>query len=1127
MKSADRIKPGHPVTEISARALLLIMLAVMLLPFTALTAWLAIHQFRGTVAAKGQENLDLARLAAAHYEQFVHDSETMLQVLAQRPKIRALDPAHCDPVLEDMRQLQTLYANVATMARNGRLVCSALPMPGSSPISVVNFPWYAAVVGQTGFYVTEPFVSRIGGIHVTMLTYPLRDDHGAIVGHIGLLINLARLQKVLSSLTLPDGTAVTLLSAGGALLARLPTLPDHAGADDYRNDVPGEAGSKPGILEVAGPDGIDRIYGSAGVRRAGWSVHVGTPKNVLLRPAYETARDVALTFLSGLSIMALLTLVAYRKARQWAATLESAAKAIEGGEQSVRFTAVGPREVRRIIGALNSMLDTLAHTGAELRRALDEQQKLAASLEAERGRLVDAQAVGKMGSWELDVVSGVLLWSDETYRIFEMQPSEFGATYEAFLAAIHPDDRAAVIKADTDATESRLPLSVEHRIVLKDGRIKHVVERGQVVYSDDGRRLRRVGTVQDVTERKQAELALQASERRQRELTLQLASEKERLVEAQAVAKLGSWETDFATLKVTWSEEMYRIFESDPRTFQPTHQGFLQLVHPDDRAAVDEAFVRSFGERSPHDIQHRLLLPDGRIKFVEERWQTFVDENGKPVRALGTSRDITESRRALQAVVDSEARLSALIENSSDIITITGLDGRISYVSPSIRKVAGYEPGEVIGINFMDLVAPEDREAAAVEFKALASQPGRVQRVERRYRRKDGSWMESENIAVNLVHVAGVNGFVSNIRDVTERKRAAEAMHFSEERFRQLAENISDVFWITDPDKNQMVYISPAYEKIWGRTCASLYDSPAAWIEAIHPEDRARVAHAAVTRQVGGTYDEVYRIVRPGGETRWIRDRAFPIRDEQGHAYRVVGIAEDVTQERVARLRLEALLQGQRALSRRIGEVREDERQRLSAELHDRIGQNLTALGIELVLVADSLPSEAAQKNALRLRDARALVEATTASVRDLITELRPPVLADYGLLAALRGYAEELRIRTSIPIRVEGSEPEPRLPPATEIALFRIAQEALTNALKHAPACDVLVRLESGPLAVRLSITDNGPGFDRAALEPGARGHWGLAIMEERAEAIGAVLVVAAAPGHGTRVTVRVRREP
>ncbi len=132
-----------------------------------------------------------------------------------------------------------------------------------------------------------------------------------------------------------------------------------------------------------------------------------------------------------------------------------------------------------------------------------------------------------------------------------------------------------------------------------------------------------------------------------------------------------------------------------------------------------------------------------------------------------------------------------------------------------------------------------------------------------------------------------------------ERRQAESALRTSEERFRELAETIDEVFWINDPAKNQILYVSPAYERIWGRSCQSLYDSYRSWLDAIHPDDRERMLNAAmIQRQLAGTYDEEFRIVRPDGSSRWIRARAFPVRDSAGNPARIVGVARDITERR-------------------------------------------------------------------------------------------------------------------------------------------------------------------------------------------------------------------------------------
>ncbi|MBI3606715.1 MAG: PAS domain S-box protein [Nitrospirae bacterium] len=176
------------------------------------------------------------------------------------------------------------------------------------------------------------------------------------------------------------------------------------------------------------------------------------------------------------------------------------------------------------------------------------------------------------------------------------------------------------------------------------------------------------------------------------------------------------------------------------------------------------------------------------------------------------------------------------------------------------------------------------------------------------------------------------------VEDVTDQKRAELELRASEERFRQVTENSRVVFWMTDPEKHTMLYISPGYEVIWGRARESLYASPQSWLDAIHPEDRERVRHAAVTKQVRGDYHEEYRIVWPTGAHRWILDRAFPVTDETGRVYRIVGIAEDIT----ARKRTED------ALKKTYDDLKDAQGQLVQAEKMSSLGQLAAGVAHEI-----------------------------------------------------------------------------------------------------------------------------------------------------------------------------------
>jgi two-component system sensor histidine kinase UhpB len=238
----------------------------------------------------------------------------------------------------------------------------------------------------------------------------------------------------------------------------------------------------------------------------------------------------------------------------------------------------------------------------------------------------------------------------------------------------------------------------------------------------------------------------------------------------------------------------------------------------------------------------------------------------------------------------------------------------------------------------------------------------------------------------------------------------------------------------------------------------------------------------------------------------------------------VLGACLDVTEQKHAGEALRASAEQLQALSRRLVEIQELERRQFSRELHDRIGQNLTALSINLDILKTELSDVESAGLHSRLDDSAALLEATTGAIENVISELRPPMLDDYGLLPALQWYGNEFAGRTGIEVRVHGDEDMERLTPATEIALFRIAQEALNNIAKHAHAEAVDVRLDCLSTQCVMSVSDDGVGFDSAALSNSKRRpSLGMVTMRERTQAVGGHFEVKSATGHGTQIVVSI----
>ncbi len=263
-------------------------------------------------------------------------------------------------------------------------------------------------------------------------------------------------------------------------------------------------------------------------------------------------------------------------------------------------------------------------------------------------------------------------------------------------------------------------------------------------------------------------------------------------------------------------------------------------------------------------------------------------------------------RRSDEALIRSEERYRRLVDLAPDAVFIVR-EGTIVFVNPSgVRLLGAREDTEILERPVLDFVHPDEHPAVLARLAEVLDGERRTTFQERRYIRFDGEPLDVE-VGATLYPDPTGPAIQVILRDITARKRSEAENRESEERFRQIAETIDEVFWITPPDKNRMIYVSPAYEKIWGRPCAELYASPRNWLAAIHPDDRDRVIHAALTKQSAGTYDEEYRIVRPDGAEVWIRDRAFPLCDEAGRIHRIVGLAEDITERKRVESQIRAL----------------------------------------------------------------------------------------------------------------------------------------------------------------------------------------------------------------------------
>jgi PAS domain S-box-containing protein len=315
---------------------------------------------------------------------------------------------------------------------------------------------------------------------------------------------------------------------------------------------------------------------------------------------------------------------------------------------------------------------------------------------------------------------------------------------------------------------------------------------------------------------------------------------------------------------------------------------------------------------------------------------------------------------------------------------------------------------------------------------------------------------------------------------------------------------------------------SDALYHIMGVDPASFQPSLDSFLSSVHPEDRERVARAAADNRDAGTpYVEPIRIVRPDGAVRTIRGSSHVVADAAGRPARIVGVLQDISDQTAAQLALRDYAERVLFLARRLVEVQELEQRHLARELHDRIGPTMTALSINLRLIEDALSPSQRQGLAGTLADSREQVHQASAAMRDVMGELRPHELDDHGLPAALRSLAAAFEKRTGIRAAVSVEAPE-RAANGLGLPLYRIAQEALNNVVKHARAASVQIRYTAFAGRVALEVEDDGVGFEESTPQIGSG--FGLLTMRERAAAVGASCEIVSRPGRG--VLVRVIRE-
>jgi PAS domain S-box-containing protein len=465
----------------------------------------------------------------------------------------------------------------------------------------------------------------------------------------------------------------------------------------------------------------------------------------------------------------------------------------------------------------------------------------------------------------------------------EMIPPEFGPQFEAYLAEIASRGEShGLMAVMTRAGERRI---WEYHNTLRTEGVASPIVRG---------------IAHDVTEQKRTEKLLREAS----EDLLDKVREGERTIrELKLFRTLVDHSNDAVEVVDPETLRFLDVNEKASSALGYSREELLSLRVFDTNGSVNETSVPKIIEelrRVGFVVMESLHRRKDGSTFPVEVSMRLVHLDREYIVAI--ARDLTERKQSEARLLASENRYRALHERSpAGICWVESGTGRFLGVNPKYCEIAGRTEEDLLARDFQSITHPDDLVENCEKLRALVAGEVRHYEMEKRYVRPDGSirWVEAAVVAMGPEGEIPV-WHMAIVQDITERKIANEALRESEERFRQMADNVQEIFWMLDAETKRVIYVSPAYEAVTGRTCASVYEAPLSYEEAIHTDDRARVLKKLEELVRTGRFDEELRITRPDGSVRWVWARGFPIRDAQGNTFRLAGVAQDITERKQA-----------------------------------------------------------------------------------------------------------------------------------------------------------------------------------------------------------------------------------
>jgi PAS domain S-box-containing protein len=532
--------------------------------------------------------------------------------------------------------------------------------------------------------------------------------------------------------------------------------------------------------------------------------------------------------------------------------LRSAQEALRANEQDLR-KARDELEIK-----VTERTAELARSERELRNDIKERKQT-------EFYLAEGQRLAHMGSWAFKA-AGFDYWSSELFRIHGLDPSGKPPTVEEYLALVHPEDREFMKQAIEKILADHREFDFTKRIVRPDGKIRAVRCVGvPVIQGETFQGF--VGTGMDVTE--------------QEELAQDLRRSKAHLTNAQTLSHTGSVGMEVRTKRIFWSEESARIYGYAPGT-EPTPDLILQRVHPDDVDLLKDVLKRAAQGGANFDFEHRLLMPDGSVKYIYNLSQSMKDEAGNE-EVVGAIVDITERRRAEEALRQSEERFRLVVESIPGLVVTTTLKGELEFVNRRAVDYFGRTLEQLKGWRTSDAVHPDDL-ASAIAVWRDSIEKGIPYDVDHRLRRSDGVYRWFHVCGRPLRDAQGlIVRWYALLTDIDDRKKAEQKLEEQEMELRQVLDFTPQVIAVFGPRRERLFTNRTALD-YFGLTLEE-------WLKGLrcvdHPDDLERVqAQWDRAMSSGSAFESEVRYRKGDGSYRWFLARFNPVRDDKGQTLR-------------------------------------------------------------------------------------------------------------------------------------------------------------------------------------------------------------------------------------------------